>query len=628
MAQKIALLLLLCAVPVAAAALAPVRPSIIPVDEIRPGMKGYGLTVFRGTEPERFNVEVIDVLRNFAPDQDLILIRTEHPVFERVSVVAGMSGSPVYLDGRLAGAYAYGWYFGKEPVAGVTPIANMLAEIDRPLDPEIWRALGTYPHLSRKARPKQPSRTHLAGLPPYLGGEERSGAFAALDDHAARLGIDTSDGGANRPGFRPVATPLLIGGMDEVIVRELGARFERFGLIPLQAGGGRAKKKGRKTSTPRFVDGSAIAVQLIRGDISAAGVGTVTHVAGKRLVAFGHPMLNAGQIALPTATARVLHVLASQRRSFKISETMEPLGTLVHDRQAAIVVETGLEPQTIPLQVRVRGVKGARRTKWKMQLASHRLLTPILTFAAVANAVRATASDRSHAVFTATGRVELEGQGRIEVRDVGYTPIGVGVGRALSRLRLFDLLAAAYGNPFEHTRVHSIAVDIDVRFVRDVTTIVNAMVDSKEVDPGRPVDVTVTLRPFGGKEQVRVIQVPIPESAAGANIEIILQPGDDVKVPQPRPESLADLIEAVKSGYRSTSLVLSTRLPSSGLRMYGHVVRALPRSALDALQPSNESESGTPFATYERLEIPLDNVVVGSTKLKLKVRDTPREKRP
>ena len=628
MARKIALLLLLCAVPLAAAAVAPVRPRIISVDQIRPGMRGYGLTVFRGIQPERFEVEVIDVLENFAPDQDLILIRTKHPVFEKVSAVAGMSGSPIYLNGRLAGAYAYGWYFGKEPVAGVTPIANMLAEIDRPLDPEIWRALGTLPRLSRKARSKKPSRAHLAGLPPYLGDEQRRGAFGALDDHAARLGIDTVNGGSHRPGFRPVATPLLMGGMDEVVVRELAERFECFGLIPLQAGGGRAKNKARKPSSTRFVNGGAIAVQLIRGDISAQAVGTVTHVAGKRLVAFGHPMLNAGQIALPTATARVLHVLASQRRSFKISETIEPLGTLVHDRQAAIVVETGIEPQTIPLRVRLRGVKGARRTKWKMELASHRLLTPILTFAAVANAVRATASDRSHAVFTVTGRVELEDQGRIEVRDVGYTPVGVGVGQALSRLRLFDLLEAAYGNPFEHTRVHSIAVDIDLRFVREVTTIVNAMVESKEVDPGRPVDLTVTLRPFGGQERVEVIQVPIPESAAGANIEIILQPGDEVEVEQPRPESLADLIEAVKSGYPSTSLVVSTRLPSSGLRMYGHVVRSLPSSAFDALQPRNESDSGRPFATHERMEIALDNVVVGSTRLKLKVRETPREKRP
>lgn len=628
MARKIALLLLFCALPVAAAALDPIRAGTIPVDKIRPGMKGYGLTVFRGTEPERFEVEVIDVLRNFAPDQDLILIRTRHPVFEKSSVVAGMSGSPIYLDDKLAGAYAYGWYFGVEPVAGVTPIANMLAEIDRPLDPEIWRALGTLPRLSKKARPRKQSDARLAGLPPYLGGAGRRGAFGALDDHAARLGIERAAAAGSEPGFRPVATPLLIGGMDAAVVRALGEQFERFGLVPLQAGGGRARKKRSKPSPPRFANGSAIAVQLIRGDISAAAVGTVTHVAGKRLVAFGHPMFNAGQLALPTATARVLHVLASQMRSFKISETLDPLGALVHDRQAAIVVETGIEPQTVPVKVRVRGVKGARRTKWEMQVASHRLLTPILTYAAVANAVRATASDRSHAVFTATSRVKLEGQGAIEVRDVGYSPIGVGFGRALTRLRLFDLLEAGYGNPFENTRVLSVDVDLQVRFVRDVTTIVDAMVDSKEVDPGRPLDVYVTLRPFGGSEQVQVVRVPIPESAAGSDIEIKLQPGDEVKIEQPRPESLAHLIDAVRSGYPSTSLVVSTKLPSSGLRMYGHVVRALPGSALDALQPTNESESGKPFATYERMEVPLDNVVIGSTRLKIKVRETPREKRP
>jgi hypothetical protein len=627
-ARTLLILLTLCLLPVAAFAVDSIRVATIGTDEIRPGMKGYGLTVFRGTRPERFDVEVIDVLHNFRPDQDLILIRTAHPVFERATVVAGMSGSPIYLDGKLAGAYAYGWMYGKEPVAGVTPIANMLVELERPLDPAIWRALSTLPDVSAGPKASKPDRRRIAGLPPFLG-QKRLGAFGELRQHAARLGIGDRSRPDATPGFRPVATPVMMGGFDRSVIDAVGAELEQFGLVPLQAGGGRSgRRTGKKSRPPRYVHGSAVGVQLIRGDINATATGTVTHVSKRRLVAFGHPLMNAGQTALPATTARVLHVLASDRRSFKISEPISPLGTLVHDRQSAIVVDTGLKADTVPVTIRVDGVKGAPRTEWKVEVASNRLLTPILTYVSIANAVRATASDRSHAIFTANSRVAVEGHGTIAVADVGYTSVGVGTGRALRGLRLFDVLGASYGNPFEETRVRSVEVDLSLRYARDVVEIVDAMVAQKEVDPGRPVNVYVTLRRQGEPVEVRIVEVPIPPSAAGSGVELSLRPGDDVRIEHPRPESLSDLFEIVKSGYPSTSLVISTKLPSQGLKMFGHVVHGLPPSVLDSLQLANQGEPAKPFATYRHTVVPLGRVVAGSTTLKLKVRETPREQGP
>ncbi|MFI5308152.1 MAG: hypothetical protein ACHQ53_12405 [Polyangiales bacterium] len=606
--------LLLCAGELAHSA-----SNTIDVHSVKPGMKGYGLTVFRGRTPERFEVEVIDVLHNFRPDQDLILVRTSHPVLDKAIVVGGMSGSPIYLEGKLAGAYSYGWMFGKEPVAGVTPIDNMLAEMARPVDPAIWKALRSLPKLS-SAAPTRGSPERLAGLPPYLG-KEHAGALRPLEQHALAYGY-----GESRDALRPAATPVMLSGLHERMASVLNAQLERFGLVALQAGGGAAPSTaGSSAAPPHFEDGGSIGVALIRGDISATAIGTVTHVVGDRLVAFGHPMLNAGQPALPTCTARVLHVLASESRSFKIAEAGDILGTLVHDRQAAIVVDTRLKADSVPLHLRVLGVQGAPRTEWNVELASHRMLTPMLAFSALGNALSVTAAENSDAVFEVDSRVRIAGHGTIEVVDVGYTPSGLDNPMALSQLRLFDLIEAAYGNPFEQARIERIDVDLDVRFTRDVITVLDALVPATEVDPDRDLNVYLTVQKFDQPPEVKIVPVHVPASAAGEKIELAFEPGNQVQLERPEPENLDQIIDNVRMGFPSTSLVVSLKLPSQGLRLRGHVVRNLPGSALDSLQLGGAGTRPTAFATQSRTELPMHEVVVGSARITLDVRREPRK---
>jgi hypothetical protein len=625
--------------------------STIGVDAIKPGMKGYGLTVFRGMQPERFDVEVIDVLHDFRPDQDLILIRTPHPILNRAKTVGGMSGSPIYLDGKLAGAYAYGWQFGSEPIAGVTPIASMLAELWRPLDPAIFRALGTLPGgpsggvlpgvakqpgASGTLGSADPRRTELRhriaprrmpGTAPYLG--EPEGAFDALRAHADRQAGGWQSAQAGR-GLLPAATPLMLGGMDEQVVELLSTELERFGIFGVQAGGSGGKAaQTAPVSSAGYVDGGAIAVDLVRGDINMTGIGTVTHVEGQRLVGFGHPMMLAGQTALPTSTARVLHILASEMRSFKIAERQQPLGTLVHDRQAAIVVDAGLTADTVPVRVRVTGPKGVKlqapKAEWNMEVVGQRLLTPSLSFAAVLNALRATAPEQSDVTFTARSRVRIEGHGVVEVTDEGYTGLGIAHPLALSQIRLFQLIGAAYGNPFQDVRVESVEVDLEVVFENRLLTLVDAQVASREVDPGSSVDVYLTLRAFNGDEQVRVLPVYVPPSAAGEKLDVELAPGYMVHPEQPKPTSLKQILEAVRMSYASDSLIVSTKLPNQGLRMRGHVVRSLPGSMLDTLQMQSAADKPLPFVTYDRKAVPMGQIVLGQAKIQLDVRREPRK---
>ncbi|MCB9634515.1 MAG: hypothetical protein H6721_20520 [Sandaracinus sp.] len=587
------------------------------MEDVRPGMRGYGLTVFRGTEPERFDVEVVDVLHQFLPGQDLILARTPHPVLNRAIAVGGMSGSPIYLDGKLAGAYAYGWTFGIEPVIGITPIRSMLAEIDRPFRPTSFPGARPLPERPT-GRARAPRRASLGGLPAYVGG--RVDAFATVRAHR--------EASVTAPplGLQPAATPLMLAGFTPRMARVLQEELEPYGLMPMQGGGGQAPRS--EGSSPRFVDGGALGVQLIRGDMAATGIGTVTHVdpSNGRLVAFGHPMMNAGESGLPTCTARVLHVFQSVARSFKLAEAIEPYGTLVHDRQPAIVVDRQLAAATVPVRIRLRGVEGAPKTEWNVEVASQRSLTPLLVFSALGNVLEAAAADQTDVVYTARYTVGIEGHGEVSLEDRGYMAAGPGDSRALSRLRLFDLMEVAYGNPFEASRVTSVDLELDVRYARDVVIVDEAWIATPEVDPGSDVDVRVRLVRYGQESEIRTMRVHVPESAAGETLTLEIEGGNGVDDPTPDPRNVDDLLRIVRQHYPATSLVASLKMPTRGLRFRGHVVQSLPLGALDTLQRTSGSGPGQPFVTYLRRSEDLGQVVAGSTQLRLQVRETPRER--
>lgn len=603
-------------------------PATMDVSELRPGMRGFGLTVFRGTTPERFEIEIIDVLHRFRPDQDLILIRTEHPILEDANTVGGMSGSPLFVDGRMIGAYAYGWPYARHAVAGATPIRNMLAEIGRAVRPDSFPGampLGV-PSASSERAPRRIRRSpELGGLEPYLGTSPR-GALAAITEHRARLNPPRIE--QDGSPLLPASTPMLVGGLEPSAVQMLAAELAPFGIEVLQAGGsGRTPPTG--SPSVRFVDGGALAVTLARGDIASNVIGTVTYVGGDRLIAFGHPMLEAGETGLPTAVARVLHVLSSWQRSFKIAEPIAPLGALIHDRQAAIVVDQQLQPAMIPVRLRIRGVPEAQRSEWNFEVATHRAITPLLVFTAIASAVKSVAADHAHAMYEATSRVWIEGRSDpIVVHDRGYSPTGPSQASALQQLRGFDVVELAFANPFVNTRPTRIEIDLGIRFARETAEIVDASVSATEVDPGKPVRLRVVLRPFGRPEEVRVVSVDVPQSAAGQAIQISVQPGPDVEIERPEPRDLEDAIDAIRTRYGPTSMVISTRLASRGLRMAGHVVRALPPSALDALQRTGDSDRARPFVTHLRQEIPMDMVLTGGARVELTVRRVARSEPP
>lgn len=600
----------------------------IPVSDVKPGMTGFGLSVFRGTVPERFDVEVIDVLHNFRAGQDLILIRTPHPLLDHTQAVAGMSGSPIYLDGKLAGAYAYGWPFGRDPVVGVTPIADMLAELARPVDPKLFRLIGPVPQQAdrapgaRQARAARNAahRQHLAQGPlaPLRSHERRDALWAlrSLNDQPHRRTSPTRT--------QPAQTPVMLSGMTDGVTDLLERELSPLGLLPLQAGGAGSAAERPLHPAP-YVNGGAIGVQLIRGDMSATGVGTVTHVDGRRLIAFGHPMMNVGQTAMPTTTAEVVHVLASMQRSFKMARPVSPVGTLIHDRQSAIVVDTELTPTTIPVHLSVHEpqLRGAAAPKheWQFEVASHRALAPVLILTALINGLQATLADRTEAIVKAKTTISVSDHGRFEFNDTAFFPGGVADPRGLGQLRLFSAIEAVYGNDFERADITAIEVELDVQFSDAVAEVMAVRVPYSKVDPGSTVPAIVTLRRFDGDEYETALQVRVPKSAAGQHMELEVGSGFGVQPELPIPRNLQDLLAGLRHAYPENSLLMTTTLPSHGMKMRGHLLPQLPDSMLAALHTESSSQRHTPYHHETLTEKRMDRIIYGSAKVQLDVRE-------
>jgi hypothetical protein len=586
----------------------------IGVSEVHEGMKGYGLTVFKGTDPERFDVEVIGVLHNFRPGQDLILIKTPHPRLDIVKTVAGMSGSPIYLDGRLAGAYAYSLgSFEVEPVAGVTPIAPMLTELARPTPPGFWfsprRSSGIAP-ASTALGVQEPRHADRSGTTTFDG---PPGSYD-LGVHASQIAARIGDPSGS-PYVR-ASTPLLLAGVGDRTTAMLRTLFG--GLDPLQTGGGQGPIAG---APQHFVDGGGLGVELVRGDVSMMGLGTVTHVQGTKLVGFGHPMMNGGDSALPTSIGRVLWINASAQRSFKVGESARSLGTLVQDRQSAVVIDESLRAPTFPISVDVVGANGAPRKAWHMEVADERFMAPTLAAGALGSVIEATVAEQRDVTWQMKSTLTIRGHGALDLEDFGIAVGGMPEQGEMGRSRLVRAIGDIMNNPWEEVTIDKVQATLTVTYAREVWHLRGVELTSDEIDAGHSAHVRVHLVPFEGKEVVREVEVPIPASFAGTDVEIEVAPGFDVTSDQAAPDNLPELLaNETHQSYLPKSLVLQIKAPAQSVVFQGSVARELPSFAFDALRPVHSDIGGDAVATYLRTVVPVDHYVDGRDKVKVKVR--------
>jgi SpoIVB peptidase S55 len=476
-------------------------PNIIPLDQIHEGMRGTALTVFQGVKPEAMDVEVLGVMRNVnGPKGDIILVRLHGTKPEYTGVVAGMSGSPVYFDGKLAGALAFRiGEFSKEPIAGVTPIAEMLEIRESDRRPPPMRAgnvnADSENRISRTASPSVDSTIPIQSYGNYL---------------------------------KPIETPLVFNGFSDETLKRYAAQFSAEGIIPVMGVGSSSDRK-----QPEPIEaGSAVSAVLVRGDMDISATCTVTYVDAQRLLACGHPLLQFGEVDLPMTKATVLATLPSPLNAFKIVNTTETIGAFVQDRQNGIMGVPGRDSKMIPVTVAMHmqaepGSTAAAATKeFHYEVLNNARLSPLAMMATVFNALHGTNEYGEDITYRMKGVLSVKGYPDVTLQNM-FAPQDSGQpAAALAAANIGDRFGRIYSNSFDVPDVQGVRLDFDLVRERKSARLEACRTDLTEARPGDQIMVETVIRPYRGERLVRQIPIRIPTSTSKGTLRILVSDGD------------------------------------------------------------------------------------------------------
>ena len=528
-------------------------------DQLRPGERGVCYSVFRGTKVERFEVEVLGVLKKWLYDEDLVLVRVlSGPVVERESgIVAGMSGSPVYVRGKLVGAIAYAWGFQKEPIGGVTPITAMLRGAMR-AEGEPSSGLARLGGRIKK-RAKRFLRAFVEGEPFHLFPVGRP----ILLEH--------------------LPLPLAVSGASPRALRLISAQFEPLGLAPVVPSG-RAEGIRPEPLKP----GSAVGVQLMRGDLDYTAAGTVTYVKGAHVLLLGHDTLGLGKLELPMTSVVVHDIMPSYARSFKFFSSGPEIGAVVGDSLFSTVAEAGRRAKMIPVRIEVHNLdRGTGRT-YAVEVVDHRDLTPFLLWDATLIGGDANFPALSDGMCRIRYTVEVEGLGRLGREDVLYSPLSPTLEGGLP---LVDFVDTLMNNDFEPARIKRVEAEMELWASRDTARIEGIAVDKQRVEPGEEVTITVTIKPFRGERREKRVVWRIPKDVPPGRVRVGAAGGNyaeklrrSLRILRPRPESLRQLAEFIVSLEKGTDLVVQATIPFPSTAFKGKALKAVPKAMVDALE--------------------------------------------
>ncbi len=575
---------------------------ILPLSEVRKGMKGYGITVFEGSRAERFDVEIIGVLHKIGPNQDMILARVDSEPIRKSGVVAGMSGSPIYINDKVIGALAYAWPFAKEPIAGVTPIEEML---------RIERTGGNAPKMAVPASTGRQLLTTLANRDYQKEFEKLTGAL-----HMRAPLVS---------GTLPIATPVSFAGFAPETIARFSPTLAGAGFLPVPAGSSTGSvSRGDELQRTSFEPGDAIGAVLIEGDFSVAATGTVTHVDGNRIYAFGHPFLDMGEVEFPMARTEVVGVLPSMASSFKFVNTGPVIGALTQDRSAGIVGYVGKKAEMVPIELELRD--GARTTKYQFRVVRQAQLFPFLIAMVADNVVAAAQRAQGERTLLLESSVEFEGFAPIHLRE------GWAGNQARQSIPAYLAIISNYllSNEFQGASINRVKLTLRHEDSLKIASIVEASVETPadgEINPGDTVAVRALLKPFRGPAFAETFQLTIPDGLRPGNSYLFVGSGsainqlDFILIP-PDPRTLAQLIGVLSRLRPSTELTVGLYSPSEGAVAAGVYLPSLPPSigAIVRADSSNSLQMPVKYHAPEHLVRPLDYIVDGGVKIDLEIR--------
>jgi hypothetical protein len=455
---------------------------ILPLDQVRPGMQGYAYTIFAGDQVEKFDLEVIGVMPNFlGPKQSIILVQLKGPKVEHTGVVAGMSGSPVYLEGKLAGALSLKLgIFTKEPIAGVTPIEDVL----RP--------------------PTQPASVQSAS----------SQQLTIPADAASRTALPTGS------ALEPIETPLVFSGFQPSTLQQFAPQIQTYGFVAAQGG----------TAAPRPEDahlapGDMAGMVLVQGDVSISSACTVTAIQADRVYLCGHPFLNLGDVQLPMARTRVLTTLSSDLASTKIVNVGGSIGTITSDHLTAITGKLGAPPAMIPLDVTLAA--GGAEKKLHFELVNHPKLTPLLVAITTFSGLTQNSLYGEGTTLHLSGEIRLQGHAAVQIENTfapgdSLSPDGMSVAIAMQ-----NVFTRLFTNHYEAAAVDRISLRVESVAGHQSYSIESAWLEKGEAAPGEALRVRVLVRPYRGAARVAEATVRVPDQVTrGTSLRVLVSDAD------------------------------------------------------------------------------------------------------
>ena len=569
----------------------PAQTRNFPVDEIRPGMVGIGRTVFNGDRLEDFKVEIIGVLRNsIGTRRNLILARLEGGPLANTGVIAGMSGSPVYIDGRLVGAVSYSLgQFPKEPIAGITPNEEMREDATLP-GPRRQAARVDLPLPLTQEGLRASLRQAFSWMRP----------FADSPNDVQVLGGDASIVNAGMGTMlRPIATPLTLGGFDPGVIDPIALAFRDQGFLPIMSGSlqGPGPAPITAAAAPPLRPGDPIGVALLNGDLEVGATGTVTDVDGDRVYAFGHPFYGLGPTEFPMTRAHVFGILPSLAASQKIASTGEVIGIISQDRATTIAGTLGPGPNMIPIKLTLNAERGTRKT-FNISMVRDQLLTPLLAYVSILNTLTSYERQNGVGTYAVKGSATLKKYGDLSFEDL-FTGDQPSVGAAASVVGPINLLLR---NAFEDVEFASLNLEIDASEQPRSATLERAWVGATRVKPGSTVDVNVALRTYRGEQVTKSIPIQIPANARGS-VTVMVADGArlsqfearELQVQPQQSRGLQQMIRVLNGARKNNRLYVRLVTRDDGAVVKGEPLAALPGSVLAVMEADRNGGSFRPL---------------------------------
>jgi len=580
----------------------PAAPPYYPIDQVKAGMVATGYTVWQGDKIEEFQVHIIGVLRNvIGPRRDLILARLEGGPLAQTGVIAGMSGSPVYLDGKLVGAVSYSLgAFAKEPIAGITPIAEMIdaATLDTPRPPMGTRARLELPVTRDSVAAAM--RASMSWARPFA---DRPGDVQIFGDGVS---------GQVATMLRPIATPLNLGGFSPDIAEMLGASFRDYGFLPIA--GAAAGQPPSMSSSP-LRPGSAVGVNIVSGDFNMGATGTVTEVVGNKIYAFGHPFFNLGPIAFPMTQAYIHALLPSMTSSMKISTLGDVVGTIRQDRATTIAGLSGDGPATIPVKIALESDRGYKK-QFEFRVVNDQLFTPLFTYASILSTLTSYERETGAATFSIKGTMNVKSHGEVKIEDL-FSGNSASMNTAGSIMAPLTFLL---DNDFEPIQIEAVDLTIQSTEQPRTATIERVWLDGVRARAGRTVPLKVLMRTYRGEEVVHTVPLEIPANATGS-LSVMVSDGTRLaqwerrEVRQPsEPRSVPQLMRALNTLRKNNRLYVRLLASDAGAVVRGEPLSSLPPSVLGVLEADRSTGDFIPLrnSTLGEWNLPTEYAVVGS----------------